>query len=146
MLCLSPKAASTACGTSCCLSPSGRSEPCVRAGLRTRACTQCSRIKEYLDDFRDSPWLERWFKLDVIRSTFVPCHDRILNKVYTLVPSIRYVEEVRLLAGERDGDWQKARFRLGVEGVGLWESTVPIFMPLGPVPRRPKGWDHVSFD
>lgn len=105
-----------------------------------------SRIKEYLDDFGDSPWLERWFKLDVIRLTCVPYHDRILDKVYTLVPSVRYVEEVQVLAGERDGDWQKVRFRLGVEGVGPWEGIVPIFMPLGPVPRRPAEWDHMSFD
>lgn len=105
-----------------------------------------SRIKAYFDDFGDSPLLERWIKLDVIRLTCVPYYDAILKKAYTLVPSVRCVQEIVVLAGARDGDWQKVRFRLNVEGLGTWEDVIPIFMPRGRLPARPTQWDLLTFD
>lgn len=98
-----------------------------------------SRLKEFFDDFGDSPWLERWMKLDVIRLACVPYLDFASKRPYTLIPSVRYVEAVEILPGERRGDWQSVRLKLEVEGIGPWENVVPVFMPAGSGPVRPAG-------
>ncbi len=96
-----------------------------------------SRFKEYLDDFGDSPWLERWMKLDAIRLACIPYHDFACKTTYTLIPSVRYIESIEILDGERQGDWQSVRLKLEIEGVGPWECVVPVFMPKGAFPGRP---------
>ncbi|MGT2455443.1 hypothetical protein ACU4GI_20300 [Cupriavidus basilensis] len=102
-----------------------------------------SRLKEYFDDFEDSPWLQRWIKLEVIRLACVPYRDRLLDTAYTLLQSVLHVDEVEQLASERTGDWQEFRFKLDVEGVGPWEQVIPIFVPRGDIPRRHPMWDQL---
>ena len=104
-----------------------------------------SRIKEYFDEFEDSPWLERWIKLEVIRMSCVPYQDRIHKTAYTLLQSVLHVEKVEQLA-ERTGNWLKFRFKLDVQGVGPWEHIIPIFVPRGNLPPRPPGWDQFVFN
>ena len=104
-----------------------------------------SRLKEYFDSFEDSPWLQQWVKLEVIRMACVPYNDRTLNQIYTLLPSIRHVDAVEQLVVERNScDWLPFRFKLDVAGVGPWEQVIPICVPRGEMPQRPPGWDLFS--
>ncbi|MCG9057175.1 hypothetical protein LH442_14570 [Laribacter hongkongensis] len=89
-----------------------------------------SRLKEYFDDFNDSPWLARLFKLEVIRLACIPYFDSFLSQPYTPFQSVRRVRNVEL-AGARSGDLLPFRFQLDVEGVGDWQNEISIFVPLG---------------
>ncbi|MEZ0606840.1 hypothetical protein ACAX43_32750 [Paraburkholderia sp. IW21] len=101
-----------------------------------------SRLKEYFDAFEQSPWLQRWVKLEVIRLTCVPYYDAVQKKAYPLVPSVLQVLEVDQIASDRSAQWLNFRFRLDVQGVGLWEHVIPVLVPRGERPLRPPGWDQ----
>ncbi|WP_145929432.1 hypothetical protein [Pandoraea pnomenusa] len=105
-----------------------------------------SRIKEYFDEFEDTPWLERWVKLEVVRLSCVPYQDRTQGTVYTLLQSILHVHKVEQLTSERTDNWHKFRFSLDVEGVGPWEQVIPIFVPRGDIPPKPPGWEHLAIN
>ena len=89
-----------------------------------------SRLKEYLDDFKDTPWLERLFKLEVIRLACVPYSDSLSSAQYTPFQSVRRVRSIKLI-GEQSGNWLLFQFELDVEGVGLWQRELSIFIPQG---------------
>lgn len=92
-----------------------------------------SRLKEYFDDFDATPWLERLFKLEVIRLACVPYRELCSSEQYTPFQSVRRVRHIEMV-GERSGDWLPFRFELDVEGVGPWQRELPIFVP--PTGRR----------
>ncbi|WP_153950389.1 hypothetical protein [Cupriavidus sp. U2] len=102
-----------------------------------------SRIKEYFDEFEDSPWLQRRIKLEVIRLACVPYRDRVQNSAYTLLQSVLRVHDVQKIAAQRDTDWQDFRFKLDVQGVGPWEQVISIFLPRGDRPLRHPMWDQL---
>ena len=104
-----------------------------------------SRLKEYFDAFEDSPWLQRWVKLEVIRLACIPYRDIILNKEYTSLQSVLHVNDVKQVDATRTGDWLKFRFSLDVQGVGLWEREIEIFVPQGEIQPRPAGWVQMGF-
>jgi hypothetical protein len=91
-----------------------------------------SRIQEYFKLFRDSPWLMRLIKLDVIRLACVPYYDAIMKRSYTAFQSVLQVQSVEQLTDERNGDWLPFRFVLDIEGVGPWERDIPLFVPQRP--------------
>ena len=103
-----------------------------------------SRLKEYFDAFEDSPWLQRWVKLEVIRLACIPYRDIILNKEYTSLQSVLHVNDVKQVDATRTGDWLKFRFSLDVQGVGPWEREIEIFVPRGENQPRPAGWEQLS--
>lgn len=103
-----------------------------------------SRIKEFFDEFEDSPWLQRWIKLEVIRLACVPYSDRALNNAYTPLQSVLQVHDVEQIASERDADWKDFRFKLDVQGVGPWEQVISIFVPRGDRLPRHSMWDQLS--
>lgn len=88
-----------------------------------------SLIKEYFDELEDSPWLLRWMKLEVARLSCIPYEDPGLKTSYTLLPSVISVDSVELLASDYDQNWKNIRLKLHVQGVGLWEHVVPVFVP-----------------
>jgi len=87
-----------------------------------------SRLKEYFDDFKDTPWLERLFKLEVIRLACVPYPAPLSSEQYTPFQSVRRVESIELI-DQRSGNWLPLRFELDVEGIGLWHTELTIFVP-----------------
>ncbi|MFP3619171.1 hypothetical protein [Burkholderia sp. SIMBA_051] len=91
-----------------------------------------ARIKEYFDDLRGSPWLPRLIKLEVIRLACIPYRDPIGRQEYTPMHSVTRVRQVEQLLPEADGDWQRFRFQLDVEGVGpSWQCETRVFVPRG---------------
>lgn len=100
-----------------------------------------SRIQEYFQLFRDSPWLMRLIKLDVIRLACVPYYDAIMKRSYTAFQSVLRVQSVEQLTRERSGDWLPFRFVLDIEGVGSWERDITVFVPQGPLAARGAGGD-----
>lgn len=96
-----------------------------------------SRLKEYFDDFIGSPWLERLFKLEVIRLACIPYPDPISSQMYTPFNSVCRVRNIELLE-EQSGHFLSIRFDLEVEGVGSWVREIPIFVPLGKFSVSPR--------
>lgn len=92
-----------------------------------------SRLKEYFDDFNGTPWLERLFKLEVIRLACVPYPDSLSSEQYTPFQSVRRVQSIELRE-QRSGNWLPFRFELDVEGLGLWQTELSIFVPQGEPP------------
>ena len=105
-----------------------------------------SRLKEYFDAFEQSPWLQHWVKLEVVRLACIPYYDRAQQKAYPLVPSVLQVLEVEQITPGRATQWQDFRFKLNVEGVGAWEQVIAIFVPQGERPLRPSGWEQIHIE
>ncbi|AXE31721.1 hypothetical protein DK842_18530 [Chromobacterium phragmitis] len=89
-----------------------------------------SRLKEYFDDFVGSIWLERLFKLEVIRLACIPYKSMGVPGMYTPFQSVRQVRNVKILE-ERNDHWLPIIFDLEVEGVGMWSQEILIFVPFG---------------
>lgn len=105
-----------------------------------------SRIKEYYDAFANTPWLQRWVKMEVIRLACIPYQDYVLRTEYTPLQSVLHVDDVHQVGSERTGNWITFRFSLTVSGVGRWEREIRICVPQGQVQLRPQGWEHLGPD
>ncbi len=90
-----------------------------------------TRIKEYFDLFRDSPWLPHLVKLEVIRMACVPIDDPITGSAYTALRSVSRVRSIEQLPADQKENWIPFRLHLDLEGVGPWQCDLPIFIPLG---------------
>jgi len=90
-----------------------------------------TRIKEYFDLFRDSPWLPHLVKLEVIRMACVPIDDPITGSAYTPLRSVSRVRSIEKIPSDQRENWVSFRLHLDIEGVGPWQCDLPIFMPLG---------------
>ncbi|MBO1011715.1 hypothetical protein [Acidovorax sp. SD340] len=101
----------------------------VLRGEVPRHPTFGSRIKEYFDLFRDSPWLPHLVKLEVIRMACVPMDDITAEHPYTALRSVLRVRSIEQLPSGQHGDWISFRLHLDVEGVGPWHCDLPIFVP-----------------
>ncbi|MHB8408996.1 MAG: hypothetical protein ACYDHY_13040 [Acidiferrobacterales bacterium] len=88
-----------------------------------------SRIASYFDELKDSPWFQRFVKLEVIRLACVPYRDRILSKEYTPLRCVRRVLAVEQLLSEQNGSWLPFHFDLDVEGIGSWQHDLSLFVP-----------------
>ncbi|XWJ90634.1 hypothetical protein ACRARH_27785 [Phytobacter ursingii] len=104
-----------------------------------------SRLKEYFDEFEDSPWLTRWMKLEVIRLSCIPFFDTIINIELTPLECITKVIDVIPTFKNTKGNWREFKFKLEVEGIGVWEKILSICVPFGDMPTKPKGWDTLRF-
>jgi len=90
-----------------------------------------TRIKEYFDLFRDSPWLPHLVKLEVIRMACVPIDDLITGSSYTALRSVSRVRGIEQLPSHQKENWIPFRLHLDIEGIGPWQCDLPIFIPLG---------------
>ncbi len=89
------------------------------------------RLAEYFDAFRGSPWLEQLLKLDVIRQTAIPYHDRIMNRRYTPLQCVERVHSIEVLAERPDNNWLPVRVDFEVKGIGRWQHDLAICIPSG---------------
>lgn len=92
-----------------------------------------TRIKEYFDLFKDSPWLPRLIKLEAIRMASIPYRDTLNSEPYTPLRCVLRVRNIEQLP-DRLGDWTPFRFNLDLEGVGAWQTDLPVFIPYGERP------------
>lgn len=104
-----------------------------------------TRLKEYFDEFENSPWLVHWLKLEVIRQSCIPYHDRVLKNTSTPLECVNKVYDVR--PGTHNSEnWREFYFELDVEGIGVWKETLSIFVPQGDMPPKPKGWGNLCIE
>ncbi|CQJ36213.1 hypothetical protein QVN82_10980 [Yersinia enterocolitica] len=103
-----------------------------------------TRLKEYFDEFEDSPWLLRWIKLEVIRQSCIPLYDKINNTESTPLECVTKVIDVVPISNTKKGNWCEIKFKLEVEGIGIWEEILSICVPKGDIPPKPKGWELLA--
>jgi hypothetical protein len=85
-----------------------------------------TRLAEYYELYRASPWLGRLIKLEVIRQAAIPYKDPALGCAYTPLYCVERVHDVEVLAEEPQGAWLPFRFDLDVTGLGRWSADISI--------------------
>ncbi|MDK9362938.1 hypothetical protein [Lelliottia wanjuensis] len=100
-----------------------------------------TRFKEYFDEFEDSPWILRWIKLEVIRQSCIPFYNETTNIESTPLECVTKVIDVVPQTNSKKSDWREIKFKLEIEGMGIWEDVVSICIPQGNIPPRPEGWE-----
>jgi hypothetical protein len=96
-----------------------------------------TRLSEYYELYRASPWLGRLIKLEVVRQAAIPYGDAILGSNYTPLHCVERVHEVEVLAEEPQGDWLPVRFDLDVAGLGRWSADISIHIVRQRRPAQP---------
>jgi class 3 adenylate cyclase len=88
-----------------------------------------TRLAEYYNNYKTSPWLEALLKLEVIRQASIPYHDTIQNREYTPLQCIERVWGMELLAKAPKNRWLPVRFDFEVAGVGRREFDISVLIP-----------------
>jgi hypothetical protein len=88
------------------------------------------RFYEYYQAFRESPWLALLMKLDIVREASIPFADKILKRQYTQLQCVTRVLDFELLSETPAANNRlPVRVTFEVQGVGLWERDLQIYMP-----------------
>jgi hypothetical protein len=85
-----------------------------------------TRIEEYFMAFRDTPWLEKLIKLEIIRMAAIPYHDQTSDRYYTPLRCVDRVREIVVVSSKIVNKRLPIRIDLDVHGVGRWQSEVSI--------------------
>lgn len=88
-----------------------------------------TRIAEYFDLFRGSPWLPRLLKTEVIRMASIPYTDWVRESSHTPLLCVLRVHSIEQLDSAPTEDWIPFRMSLDVSGVGPWQHDIPVFVP-----------------
>ena len=95
-----------------------------------------TRLGEYYELFRKSPWLGRLMKLEVIRQAAIPYSDSLTNHEYTPLLCVERVHSVEVLADAPQDSWLPVHVALDVKGLGRSEHDILIFIPQDPSAPR----------
>jgi hypothetical protein len=87
-----------------------------------------TRLAEYYDAFRSSPWLGHLLKLEAVRQAAIPYHDQVLNRHYTPLRCVEQVISLDVLAEAPAGNRLPIKVVFTVNGVGRWERELSIFI------------------
>jgi hypothetical protein len=90
-----------------------------------------TRLAEFFEAFRGSPWLDYLLKLEVIRQSAIPYHHG--GAAMPPATPLRCVERVRsveVLAEAVENDRLPIRCDLEINGVGSWQCEISIWLPL----------------
>jgi class 3 adenylate cyclase len=88
-----------------------------------------TRLAEYYNNYKTSPWLGALLKLEVIRQASISYHDTIQNREYTPLQCIERVWGMELLAKAPEDRWLPVRFDFEVAGVGRRQFDVSVLIP-----------------
>ncbi|NDL64249.1 hypothetical protein [Acerihabitans arboris] len=92
-----------------------------------------SRLKLFFDNYRDTAWLNRLFKLDVIRMASIPYNDDNINfEISTPLKCVTRVNNVFIHDEERKDNWLPIDFDLDIKGIGNWKNKLSIHVMLDP--------------
>lgn len=97
-----------------------------------------SRLSEYCEEFRDSPWLARILKLDIIRLAAIPYSDRMTSSSVTPLRCVNRVQSVEV--AEVMGEKLPLHVDLDVNGVGTWRCTIEVATERKPHPWSENPW------
>jgi hypothetical protein len=87
-----------------------------------------ARLVDYFDLFRDSFWLARLVRLEVIRHACMPYSHPVLKQRYTPLMSVLRVVGIEMLNTSTKKNWVPFHFLLKVDGVGRWERDISILI------------------
>jgi len=86
-----------------------------------------SRLKMFFDDYKNTEWLNRLFKLDVIRMASIPYdEDKIIQQIHTPFMCVNRVNNIIIHEEERKDNWLPIDFDLDIEGIGNWKNKLHI--------------------
>jgi len=88
-----------------------------------------TRIADYYEAFRSSPWLERLLKLEVIRQAAIPYWDEMQKRAYTPLLCVEHVLGLEVLTEAPVQGRLPIKVDLDIKGVGCWAREIDIFMP-----------------
>jgi hypothetical protein len=86
------------------------------------------RFDEFFEAFRDTPWLDRLMKLEVVRQAAIPYHDAVLGREYTPLQCVERVRKIEVVSVATNGRIP-IRCELDVAGVGRWVREIRIIAP-----------------
>lgn len=102
--------------------------------------TYGSRLCQFYEEYRGTAWLNRLFKLDMIRLASIPYEDpNSPGKINTPLKCINRINNIKLIEEGYDGKWMPIEFELDVEGVGAWKKQLLILV-LPYTPEPPDSW------
>lgn len=87
------------------------------------------RFFEYLETFKDSPWLERLLMLDVVRQASIPFEDMLNKRLDTALRCVTHVRRLEVLSYVPARNRIPMRIELDVQGLGRWQGDVQVYIP-----------------
>jgi hypothetical protein len=87
------------------------------------------RFFEYFSRYVDSPWLNSFLKLEVIRQTSIPMESRSNLGTRTPLQCVGRVHTVELLSTVPIDNRVPLRVEFDVQGMGRWKYDASIYMP-----------------
>jgi hypothetical protein len=84
---------------------------------------------DYFQAFKDSPWLEQIFKLEVIRHCSIPHQGRFSKEASTRLKCVDRVLRVEVLNRVPTDDRIETQVEFDVRGTGRWTKKVSILVP-----------------
>lgn len=94
-----------------------------------------TRFAEYYNLLTDSPWLDRYLNLEVIRQAAIPYINPINNQQYTPLLCVERVFGIKILANTPTKNLLPVRIDLSVKGLGRWQHDLSICIPPEPIRR-----------
>ncbi len=98
-----------------------------------------SRFSELFPLYQDSVWIERVFKIELIRLASIPYFDEVTKKSYTPLECVDRVVSVRILADKPEKNMLPTQLKLEINGIGLWslDTFFDTFADEPKVPQNP---------
>ncbi|WP_236430478.1 hypothetical protein [Pseudomonas syringae] len=87
-----------------------------------------TRIREYANEFFNTPWLPRLIKLETIRMACIPYVESQTRAPSTPLMSVQKVVSVEMLSTKGSRGSFPFRFDLEIEGVGRWSEEISIYI------------------
>jgi hypothetical protein len=87
------------------------------------------RFDEFFEAFRNTPWLDRLMKLEVIRQAAIPYHDALLGRGYTPLQCVERVRKIEVISCEATNGRIPIRCELDVAGIGRWTREIASIAP-----------------
>lgn len=84
------------------------------------------RLGEYYHLYKDTIWLDKIFKLEIIKAASIAIDDEGMT---TPLKCIQKVYDVKMLSEASEKNKVSIYMSLDVKGHGLWESQLQIFIP-----------------
>lgn len=88
-----------------------------------------SRISELFAMYSGTQWIDRVLKLELIRLASIPYQDEYLEEEFTPLLCVNRVISISLLSQEVIDDWIPAQLILDVEGTGITELNLDLYIP-----------------
>ena len=94
-----------------------------------------TRLAEYYKSLAGSPWLDRYLKLELIRQAAIPYLHPTGAQQYTPLMCVQRVFGIEILADAPTGKWLPISVDLDVKGVGRWQHSLSVCIPVEPIRR-----------